>query len=215
MEKQEELWRPVVGYEGLYEVSNLGRVKSLNYRRTGKEGILKSWPDDEGYLQVNLFKKGKRETNKVHIFVMRAFNGECPEGYEVDHIDWNPENNMLDNLSYQPNGVNRARKSPEWQKKHAEVLRRLAQDQNWKKNHDAAMKKLRQNPEWLKKNAEAAKRRSKPVNQYTLDGQFVKRWSSAAEIEMELGIHNSHISKCCNEKVKSAGGFIWKFAEPC
>ena len=199
MVKQEELWRPVVGYEGLYEVSDWGRVKSLNYRRTGKEGILKSWPDDEGYLQVNLFKKGKRETNKVHIFVMRAFNGECPEGYEVDHIDWNPENNMLDNLSYQPKGVNRARKSPEWQR-----------------NVSEANKKKSQDPEYRKKHAEGCRKAfCKPVDQFTLDGAFVKRWSSASEAVREIGGSAGHISECCKGKCKSSGGFIWRFAEPC
>ena len=54
-----EEWRPLVGYEGLYEVSNRGNMKSLNYRRTGKERILKPQKNRCGYLQVQLWKDGK------------------------------------------------------------------------------------------------------------------------------------------------------------
>lgn len=109
--KQEE-WKPVVGYEGLYEVSDWGRVKSLNYNNTGKEGIMKTRPNGGGYLQIDLYKNGKKETRKVHILVMRAFVGRCPDGYEVDHYDWNPKNNRLDNLRYIQANDNAGRKSP-------------------------------------------------------------------------------------------------------
>ena len=195
---EKEIWKPVIGYEGFYEVSNCGRVKSLH---RGKERILKPSPDGDGYLYVILCKNGEKSKGRVHQLVMRAFVGKCPDGYEVDHFDWNPKNNSLGNLSYQPKGVNRARRSPEWQQKNAEKNRRLAQDPEWL----AKMQKLYQDPEWRRKC-------SKPVDQYTIDGQFVKRWSSAAEIEKELGIYNSSISKCCKGKYKSTGGFIWKFA---
>ena len=55
----EEIWKPVKDYEGLYEVSNMGRVKSLNYRRTGKEKVLKGKLNNSGYLKVTLCKEGK------------------------------------------------------------------------------------------------------------------------------------------------------------
>lgn len=176
---EQEEWRPVVGYEGSYEVSNLGRVKSLNYNHTGKEDMLKLSPNDKGYLQVKLYKNGEKSIRKVHQLVMMAFVGKCPTGHEIDHYDWNPTNNRLSNLSYQPNEVNRARRSPEG----------------------------------LQNVSEAAKKRAKPVDQYTLDGIFVKTWKSTREIEMELGINHSHISRCCNDKRKTAGGFIWKFSK--
>ena len=51
-----EIWKDIEGYEGLYQVSNKGRVKSLNYRRTGKEGILQYSLDSYGYLKVTLHK---------------------------------------------------------------------------------------------------------------------------------------------------------------
>ena len=177
---EKETWKPVVGYEGLYEVSDWGRVKSLNFNNTGKEGMLKPNPNGKGYLCVGLCNNGNQETCKVHILVMRAFVGECPEGYEVDHYDWNPENNMLENLSYQPKGINRARRSPEWKKNQAEAVRKTL---------------------------------SKPVNQYTLDGEYVKTWESATDAARELGLSQGHISSCCNGKRENAGGFIWKLKE--
>lgn len=191
MRTQEE-WRPVVGYEGLYMVSDLGRVKSVP-RKWAKGGILKPAPDRRGYLRVDLSKNGKKETCRVHILVMRAFKGKCPTGHEVDHINFKRDDNRLSNLSYQPKEVNRGRHCPEWLVK---------------------MQKLSQDPEWLRKNAEAAKRtKSKPVDQFTLDGKFVKRWPSATDAARELGISKCHISSCCNGKRKSAGGYIWKLKE--
>lgn len=225
MEEQEE-WKPVVGYENNYEVSNWGRVKSQS-RRGAKGGILKPRPNGD-YLQVCLYKNGKKETRLVHIIVMRAFMGECPKNHEVDHYDWNPKNNRLDNLSYQPKELNRGRHSPEWlvkmqklsqdpewKMKQAEGCRKCSQDPEWLKNTAEAAKKRAQDPEWLKKNAEGAKKRAKPVDQYTLDGTFVKRWPSVADAARELGLSKGNISKCCKGKYKSTGGFIWKFAEPC
>lgn len=65
-----EEWRPVEGYEGLYEVSNLGRVKSIGY---GKERILKPVIDKDGYPMVNLYREGKRKTVRVHRLVGITF----------------------------------------------------------------------------------------------------------------------------------------------
>lgn len=233
MEEQEELWRPVVGYEELYEVSNWGRVRSQSRRGT-KGGILKPTPaKNGGYLQIGLFKKGKQETCQVHQLVMQAFVGRCPDGYETDHYDWKPENNKLENLSYQPKEVNRARHSPEWLNNTAEAAKKRAQDPEWRKNNAEALKKLHQDQEWRKKVREGVKKRSqnqewqknhaeavrkarsKPVDQFTLDGVFIKRWTSASEAERKLGFNNRTISACCNGRQKTAGGFIWKFAEPC
>lgn len=177
---EQETWKPVVGYEGLYEVSDMGRVKSLNYRRTGKEEILKLEPDTLGYLRVGLYKNGKRERVKVHILVMRTFKGECPKGHEVDHYDWNPKNNRLENLRYLPAKQNAGRHSDVWTEKHAEAIRRT---------------------------------KSKPVDQYTLDGEFVNTWSSASEAARVLGYNQRNISTCCRGGRNKANGFRWRFSE--
>ena len=94
-----EQWRPVKGYEGLYEVSSLGRVKSLNYNRTGVEKILKPGMTS-GYLQVGLYKDGEVKHFYVHRLVAEAFLPN-PEGLtEVNHKDENKENNVVGNIEW-------------------------------------------------------------------------------------------------------------------
>lgn len=95
-----EIWRPVVGYEGLYEVSNTGRVRSLNYNRTGKVRELKPEATEAGYLRIALCKDGKAKNHKIHAIVMAAFVGPRPEGYDVNHIDECKTNNRVENLEY-------------------------------------------------------------------------------------------------------------------
>lgn len=87
-----EYWKPIPGYEGLYLVSDLGRIKSLNYRRTGKEQVLKPVKDRDGYLRIDLCNDGKVKF-KVHRLVWFAFNGPIPEGYEINHINEIPWDN--------------------------------------------------------------------------------------------------------------------------
>lgn len=211
--QDDEFWKDINDYEGLYMVSNLGRVKSLNYRRTGKERLMKPSPDKWGYLRVNLCKNGEQESCLVHQLVMEAFVGKCPDGYEVDHYDWKPSNNRLSNLRYLLAKENYSRKSPEWLQNVSEANKKKAQDQNWQKKHAEAMQKLHQDQNWRKSQAEAVRKaNSKPVDQFTLDGQFVKRWPSATDAVKELGIKNSSISQCINGKRKSAGGFKWQYA---
>lgn len=93
-----EIWKDVKDYEGLYQVSNLGRVKSLNYRRTGKERILK--PYGNVYLQVKLHKDGNREQPLVHVLVATAFLDNPDNLPEVNHKNENPKNNCVENLEW-------------------------------------------------------------------------------------------------------------------
>ncbi len=99
-----ENWRDVPGYEGLYQVSNLGRVKSLERKsscgRQLNELILKLIPDSYGYYRCSLYLKGKQKKINVHILVAMAFLNHKPNGHKivVDHIDNNEKNNRADNL---------------------------------------------------------------------------------------------------------------------
>lgn len=104
----DEIWKPVKGYEGLYEVSDLGNIKSLRKRvdsgkchRTYPERILKAHPDPKGYMKVVL---SDREHNshicKVHRLVAEAFISNPDNLPQVNHIDGNKTNNALSNLEW-------------------------------------------------------------------------------------------------------------------
>lgn len=109
----EEIWKPVDGYEGLYEVSNLGRVKSIRYVarfKRHKELILVQSKDNNKttcYLFVGLHRNGKCETKRVHQLVAGAFlpqpptpTGKSRSSSIINHLDSNPLNNRADNLEW-------------------------------------------------------------------------------------------------------------------
>lgn len=92
-----EIWRDIEGYEGLYQVSNKGRVKSLKY---GKERILKSHDNGRGYVDVQLSKDSTRKYIKVHRLVAQAFIPNQNNLSEVNHKDENKKNNCVENLQW-------------------------------------------------------------------------------------------------------------------
>jgi len=99
-----ETWKPVVGYEGRYEVSSLGRVKSLPRKdirgRTIRGRMLAQITHPSGHIQVKLSLDGACKQGRVHRIVMLAFAGAQPAGCEVCHNDGNPANNSLTNLRW-------------------------------------------------------------------------------------------------------------------
>lgn len=178
---KKEIWRFVVGYEGLYMVSNYGRVKSLartdTIGRPVKERILKQSLRNR-YPSVDLCKNGVSKAYTVHYLEWVAFNGPIPEGYEINHIDQNPENNKLSNLNLLS---------------HRDNLL-------WGTRLELVSKALTNHPVL-----------SKPVVQYDLDGNVVKNWVSAAEAARVLGLYNTNITACCKGRSNMAGGFRWKY----
>jgi predicted XRE-type DNA-binding protein len=98
-----ERWLPVAGHEGLYEVSDQGRVKSLpRQTRSGLRGgkVLKPRFKSNGYLQVGLHREGVMRTETVHTLVLTAFVGSRPEALQCCHSDGDPANNRLENLRW-------------------------------------------------------------------------------------------------------------------
>lgn len=93
-----EVWRDIPGWEG-YMISDQGRVKSLNYRHTCKEKILRPWKERKNYLHVDLWKDGKVKRFLVHRLVWIAFNGPIPDGYECNHINEDKTDCRLENLN--------------------------------------------------------------------------------------------------------------------
>lgn len=104
----EEQWRPVVGYEGCYEVSNLGRVRSVRRTAIDSAGRWRTWRgrvlrlkiNADGYPVAGLTQNNVTRSHLAHRLAALAFLGPCPEGQEVRHLDGNPANGALSNLAY-------------------------------------------------------------------------------------------------------------------
>jgi hypothetical protein len=106
-----EIWKPVVGYEGWYSVSNRGRVKRIARGRSTRRGRLRvGTPDRDGYLRLVLNRYAVRTGFYVHQLVACAFIGPCPAGMEVDHIDRDVTNNRVENLRYVTHAENLSRR---------------------------------------------------------------------------------------------------------
>ena len=184
-----EIWRDIPGYEGLYQISNLGRVKSLNHliKHLGGERLIKGKVlaprknKNNGYLYIILSKDGTSKTKTIHRIVSQVFINNPNNLPEVDHINRDRTDNRVNNLRW---------------------VDRLTQCKNKNYKNIADAVKI------------TGKKNSKPVLQYTLDNIFVAEYQSAAEAARQTGFNAAHISKCCNgKKYKKVGNFIWKFKQ--
>jgi hypothetical protein len=108
-----ELWVPVRGYEGFYEVSSYGRVRSLPRVVSGRFGdvlragaVMALQRANKRYLKATLSRDGKQVQHQVHRLVLLAFVGDAPSGFVCDHIDGNIYNNRLENLRWLSNADN-------------------------------------------------------------------------------------------------------------
>ena len=164
-----EKWKDVRDYEGLYQVSTYGRVKSL---ANDKEKILKPVKNTRGYVQVNLYKDEKMKHMLIHRLVAIAFIPNTKNYEQINHKDENKINNHVDNL--------------EWC------------DAKYNCNYGTGIRRR-------------AATLSKAVLQYDLDENLIKRWTSAHEIQRELGYYHGNICSCCNGKLKQAYKHIWRY----
>ena len=178
-----EVWKPVVGYVGQYEVSNMGNVRSVdridNYGRHKTGKMLKPIVHRDGYLQVALSKYCKPKRKGIHNLVMEAFIGVRPQGYEVNHIDEDKTNNKLENLEYVTHQQN--------------VQHGFGNKKRSESNTNNPLI-------------------SKGVMQFDGD-RCIAIFPSQAEAKRQTGISQTHISMCCLGKRKKAGGYTWKFAK--
>lgn len=180
----EEIWNKVRNYEN-YEVSNLGGARSLNYMHTGKIKLLKLNLQKTGYLQVTLYKNKKPITYKVHRLVWEAFNGEIPEGMQVNHINEVKTDNRLENLNLMT-----PKENSNW---GTAIQRRVEKQKGVRRPY------VNQNL-------------CKTVLQFTLDGVLVKQWPSTKEC-CRNGFNQGHVAECCRGERKTYKGFIWKYKE--
>lgn len=215
MENKIEVWKDIPDYEGLYQVSNLGRVKSLERTiicgtqiRLIKERILKEYKDTLGYCKIGLHKDGKRKTFQVHQLVAKCFLEPIEGKNIVNHKDQNPSNNHVNNLEFctqqynvtynnahikrgfNNRGKYKGENNPMYGKQHTE------------KTKERISKAMKGKPQY---------KRRKPIQQYTKDMTFIREWDSAKSASMELKIHSGDISKCCKGKLKTVGGFVWRY----
>jgi hypothetical protein len=107
MENQKEIWKTIDGYKN-YQVSNLGNVRSLNYRRSGLTKVLNPIINSTGYYNINLYLDGVSNTRQVHQLVAIAFLGHTPCGFKfvVNHKNFIKTDNRLTNLEIVTNREN-------------------------------------------------------------------------------------------------------------
>lgn len=179
----EEVWKEIKGYEGLYQVSNLGRIKSLpKIKKTPTTTFMTNeriiYPRIcKGYLRIGLSKLGNTKQFFVHCLVAAAFIGEA-NGMTVNHKDENKLNNHADNLEYMTLADNI---------RYGDGTKRSALSRT-------------DNPLICT-----------PVNQYTIDGKFIKRYPSIKQAKLENQFHKENISLCCKHKRNQSNGFIWRY----
>ena len=179
----QEIWKPVKGYKGIYEVSNTGIVRSLDRtvkvsgkRTQRRKGIIiSSHINHKGYLTVSLSKNGKNKRTSIHRLVATAFIPNILNLSQVNHKDENKLNNCVENLEWCTN---------EYNSRYGTKGKRTGE-------------KNRNN-----------KSTSKPIYQYNFNGELIKMWPSAGECERK-GINHTGISQCCNGKINSCNGYIW------
>lgn len=221
-----EIWKSLdfLGYPD-YEVSNMGRVKSIERIVIYNDGRKYNYPEKilkpiinvrrYGYLQIILFKNKKPKTFKVHRLVALAFL-ENPQNLPcINHKDENKDNNNVSNLEWvtvkQNNnyGTRNERTSKKMKGKYKGKNHPM-----YGKHHlEETKEKISKANKGKKRTEETKQKMRKPILQYTKDMVFIREWDSAKSVSQELKIYASAITACCKNKLKTAYGFLWKYKE--
>ena len=181
-----ETWKDIRGYEGLYQVSDLGRIRSLgricnaknNSQSRKRERILTQEITVFGYCRVRLFSSdGKSKHYATHRLVAEAFLGNI-EGMEINHKNEIKTDNRVENL---------------------EIVTSRENCNFGTRNERLSEKNKANKALWCK-----------PVVQKDKDGNVIAKYDSRTDAERATGIHNRNISRGCNGRRKTVGGFIWE-----
>ena len=168
---------------GLYEISNTGKVRSLK-----RNIIIQPYKHKSGYLYCCLCKNSKKQLFRIHRLVAKHFIENVNNYIDINHIDGNKHNNNINNLEWCSRSYN-----------IKEAYRNGLMESNFK--FSLYNKKGLLNP------------RCKKINQYDLNNNLIKKWNSIKEIYLQTGYSQAFISGCCKGNHKKAYNFIWKYAE--
>lgn len=177
-----EIWKDIVGYEGRYQISNLGNVLCLNYKNTHKPHLLSIFTTKTGYNQIHLTKANKQSRFFVHVLVAKAFIPNPYNKPQVNHIDGNKQNNCVDNLEWVT-----AKENIEHAMQNG-LIRSIKYFDAFASRHTI----------------------NESVLQYDLHGNFIKKWKYLIEASKYYQCDPNLIKKCMKGYTKSAKGFIWK-----
>ena len=191
-----EIWKTAVYdgeiYEGLYKVSNLGRILSLNYWNTGRAELLTPIKNIYGYFFVNLWKNRKRKGCLVHRLVAETFLPNPENKPCINHKIEGEKGKKINMVIFNEDGsIDKERTSIEWAT--------YEENNNYATRNERASKTMTNG------------KLSKKVLQFTLTGELIREWPSVAECERN-GFNKGKVSECCNGKRKTYKGFIWKYS---
>lgn len=197
-----EEWKDVVGYEGLYQVSNMGRVKSCERLTRNnhivKEKIRKPKIDKDGYCCVSLWIDGVSKEQFIHRLVAQSFIPNPDNKPCIDHINTNKTDNRVENLKWCTHKENT----------NNPISREKFLQNRYKVEGTHRISIYKPTKESIEKMAEKHK---KPVGMYK-NGLLIKKFNSAADAERENNNYKfMSISAACNGRLKTYRGYEWKF----